>query len=77
MQLDYAIGVAEAVSFSVETFGTEMNSGSNPAADLAAESDLHLEGIIEKLGLRRPIYHPTAAYGHFGRCYDGFPWEAS
>lgn len=77
VQLAYAIGVAEPVSFSVETFGTEMDSGSNPANDLAAEFDMRPEGIIETLGLKRPIYYPTAAYGHFGRVEDGFPWEAS
>ena len=77
VQLAYAIGVAEPVSFSVETFGTEMDSGSNPATDLAAEFDMRPEGIIETLGLKRPIYYPTAAYGHFGRGEDGFPWEAS
>jgi len=77
VQLAYAIGVAEPVSFSVETFGTGMGSSSNPAADLAAEFDLRPEGIIEMLDLERPIYYPTAAYVHFGRSHDGFPWEAS
>ena len=77
VQLAYAIGVAEPVSFSVETFGTGMGSSSNPAADLASEFDLRPDGIIETLDLKRPIYYPTAAYGHFGRGEDGLPWEAA
>lgn len=77
VQLAYAIGVAEPVSFSVETFGTETGTGQNAAAKLAAEFDLRPEGIIAMLDLRRPIYYPTAAYGHFGRSHDGFPWEIS
>jgi S-adenosylmethionine synthetase len=77
VQLAYAIGVAEPVSFSVVTFGTDIGSGRDCAAELAAEFDLRPEGIIAMLDLRRPIYHPTAAYGHFGRSHDGFPWEVS
>lgn len=77
VQLAYAIGVAEPVSFSVETFGTDIGSGRDSAAELAAEFDLRPEGIIAMLDLRRPIYYPTAAYGHFGRSHDGFPWEVS
>jgi S-adenosylmethionine synthetase len=77
VQLAYAIGVPEPVSFAVETFGTETGPSRNLAADLAAEFDLRPGGIIEALDLKRPLYYPTAAYGHFGRSEDGFPWEVS
>jgi S-adenosylmethionine synthetase len=75
VQIAYAIGVPEPVSFAVETFGTETGSSRNLAADLAVEFDLRPGGIIEALDLKRPIYYPTAAYGHFGRSEDGLPWE--
>ncbi len=78
IQIAYAIGVAEPVSVAVDTFGT----GTIPDAELAARVmdrvDLTPASIIEHLGLRRPIYRPTAAYGHFGRepTEDGcFSWE--
>jgi len=77
VQLAYAIGVAEPVSFAVETFGTGTNSAGNFAAELSAEFDLRPEGIIEMLDLKRPIYYPTAAYGHFGRTECVLPWEAA
>lgn len=76
VQLAYAIGVAEPVSFVVETYGTEVDSGLNVAAKLAHEFDLRPQGIIEALNLLRPIYYPTAAYGHFGRDDLNLPWEA-
>jgi S-adenosylmethionine synthetase len=75
VQIAYAIGVPEPVSFAVETFGTETGSSRNLAADLAVEFDLRPGGIIEALDLKRPLYYPTAAYGHFGRSEDGLPWE--
>jgi S-adenosylmethionine synthetase len=75
VQLAYAIGVAEPVSILVNTFG----SGELPEAELVAlvrESfTLTPEGIIAYLDLRRAIYRPTAAYGHFGRSEPGFTWE--
>jgi S-adenosylmethionine synthetase len=75
IQVAYAIGVAEPVSLHVETFGT----GTIPDAEIAgivrATFDLTPRGIIRALDLRRPIYSSTAAYGHFGREEDGFPWE--
>ena len=71
----YAIGVAEPVSISVETFGT----GNMPAAQIEAlipkNFNMTPKGIIEMLDLRRPIYKKTAAYGHFGRDDEGFTWE--
>jgi len=78
IQLAYAIGVAKPVSVMVNTFGT----GSLPDADLVRVVrrcfDLRPDAIIEALGLRRPIYRRTAAYGHFGRKPEkdgGFSWE--
>jgi S-adenosylmethionine synthetase len=63
------------VSFVVETFGTEVNSGRDVAADLAREFDPRPQGINETLDLLRPIYYPTASYGHFGRHDLDRPWE--
>ncbi len=75
IQLAYAIGVAEPVSVMADTFGT----GTIPNAlitDLVRGFfKLTPKGIIETLDLRRPIYAPTAAYGHFGRTGPGFTWE--
>ncbi|MCG8469241.1 MAG: methionine adenosyltransferase [Gemmatimonadetes bacterium] len=79
VQIAYAIGVAEPVSVMVDTYGT----GSEPDHALAARVrevfDLRPAAIIERLGLRRPIYRRTAAYGHFGRVPEdgGFTWEAT
>jgi S-adenosylmethionine synthetase len=75
VQLAYAIGVAEPVSFLVETYGTESNSRRDFAAELSREFDLRPRGIIETLDLLRPIYYRTAAYGHFGRTDVALPWE--
>jgi S-adenosylmethionine synthetase len=75
VQIAYAIGVAEPVSFMVETFGTETDHQMDFAAELAKEFDLRPRGIIETLDLLRPIYYPTAAYGHFGRDDLNLPWE--
>jgi S-adenosylmethionine synthetase len=75
VQLAYAIGVAEPVSFAVETFGSEVDSGRDFALELSREFDLRPQGIIETLDLLRPIYYPTAAYGHFGRSDIDLPWE--
>jgi S-adenosylmethionine synthetase len=75
VQIAYAIGIAEPVSFAVETFGTEPNSRRNVRDELLREFDLRPAAIIETLGLERPIYYPTAAYGHFGRTDLNLPWE--
>jgi S-adenosylmethionine synthetase len=77
VQLAYAIGVAEPVSFLVETKGTEINPRRDFAAELSREFDLRPQGIIDTLDLLRPIYYPTAAYGHFGRTDIALPWEAT
>jgi S-adenosylmethionine synthetase len=64
------------VSFSVETFGTEVVDPVTIAARLRAGFDLSPGGIIRELELLRPIYRATAAYGHFGRKDLQLPWEA-
>lgn len=75
VQLAYAIGVADPVSVLVDTSGTGRVS-EKVLAKLVSESfSLTPGGIIEELKLRRPIYRPTAAYGHFGRNEEGFSWE--
>ena len=76
VQVAYAIGVAEPVSFAVETFGTERPGAPRDlASTLSAEFDLRPAAIIERLELARPIYYPTAAWGHFGRTDVALPWE--
>jgi S-adenosylmethionine synthetase len=75
IQLAYAIGVAKPVSFSVETFNTETDPQRDITALLSSEFDLTPRGIINHLQLQRPIYYPTAAYGHFGRTDIDLPWE--
>ena len=75
IQLSYAIGVPFPVSVMVETFGTGTVSEQRIEEAVAEVFDLTPAGIIETLGLRRPIFAQTAAYGHFGR--EGFPWEAT
>jgi S-adenosylmethionine synthetase len=75
IQVAYAIGVARPLSIFVETFGTGQ-AGNEALISLIREHfDLRPAGIIQGLGLRRPIYQPTAAYGHFGRTDIDAPWE--
>ena len=73
VQLAYAIGVAEPVSVRVDSSGTGVISDEKMTELLRATCDLTPGGIIRKLELRRPIYAPTAAVGHFG--VEGRPWE--
>ena len=73
LQVAYAIGVANPVSLFVNTYGTGKISEEKIARAIGENFDLRPAAIIEKLGLRRPIFKQTAAYGHFGR--DAFPWE--
>jgi S-adenosylmethionine synthetase len=73
IQVSYAIGVAEPTSISIETFGTSAHSEEKLIALVRKHFDLRPYGLIQMLDLERPIYLPTAAYGHFGR--DEFPWE--
>ena len=75
IQVSYAIGVAEPTSISINTFGTNKVSEEQIAALVREHFDLRPRGVIEMLDLRRPIYRPTAAYGHFGREDQGFTWE--
>ena len=75
VQVSYAIGVAEPTSVDVETFGTGKIDEARISELVSAHFDLKPRGIIEMLDLLRPIYTPTAAYGHFGREDEGFPWE--
>lgn len=71
----YAIGVAEPVSISIDTFGTGTVSEEVLVDLVRANFDLRPAGIIKMLDLRRPIYKQTAAYGHFGRTDVDLPWE--
>ena len=73
----YAIGVAEPVAIGVETFGTAREDARTIGSWIREHFDLSPRGIIDGLGLCKPIYQPTSAYGHFGRTPEGdaFPWE--
>jgi S-adenosylmethionine synthetase len=75
VQLAYAIGVAQPVSISINTFGTGTVANDKLIAAVRKNFDLRPAGIIEMLDLRRPIYKQTAAYGHFGRTDIDLPWE--
>ena len=75
VQVSYAIGVAHPLSVNVETFGTAKISDENIDALINEYFDLRPGAIIRDLGLRKPIYQKTAAYGHFGRDDIEFPWE--
>ena len=75
LQLAYAIGVAQPVSVLAETFGTGKISDAALSDLVRACFDLRPAAIIERLGLRRPIYVQTSAYGHFGREELNLPWE--
>ena len=80
VQVAYAIGKAQPVGLYVETFGTETVPAERLQAAITSVFDLRPRAIIEELDLLRPIYQPTAAYGHFGRTtaagiVDAFPWE--
>jgi S-adenosylmethionine synthetase len=75
VQLAYAIGVAEPVSVSVDTFGTGAIPDDRFTDLVRANFNLTPRAIIDHLKLRRPIYRKTAAFGHFGRTEDTFTWE--
>ncbi len=75
VQVAYAIGVAKPMSFLVETFGTETIPVEKINYAVNEVFDMRPKAIIERLGLLRPIYSPTAAYGHFGRSGESFTWE--
>ncbi len=73
VQLAYAIGIAEPVSINVNSYGTGKMSDVELAKLVNKTFDCTPAGIISRLGLQRPIFRQTAAYGHFGR--PEFPWE--
>ena len=73
IQIAYAIGVAKPVSVTVDTFGTGKLSDQKLAEIVMKEFDLRPAAIIEKLGLKNPVFSKTASYGHFGR--SDFAWE--
>ena len=78
IQLSYAIGVPEPLSIYIDTYGTATKYEKKLEEILPKVVDLSPKGIIEKLGLRKPIYEKTSAYGHFGRTPEidgGFSWE--
>jgi S-adenosylmethionine synthetase len=77
VQVAYAIGVAEPVSVLVDTFGTGVVPDDRIAKGVRDIFDLRPAAIIKTLGLKKPIYRPTASYGHFGRTPQGdcFTWE--
>lgn len=75
VQLAYAIGVAEPVSISINTFDTGKGSEARLVEAVRKHFDLRPAGIIKMLDLKQPIYRQTAAYGHFGRTDVLLPWE--
>jgi S-adenosylmethionine synthetase len=75
VQVAYAIGVAEPVSIRVDSFGTGEVSDRHMESLVRDHFPLSPRAIIDYLQLRRPVYRPTAAYGHFGREEEGFTWE--
>jgi S-adenosylmethionine synthetase len=76
VQVAYAIGVTEPVSFLIDAEGATAGRNAEIAEALRAEFDLTPAGIIRQLTLLRPIYFDTAAYGHFGRTDIPLPWES-
>ncbi|MBQ1893309.1 MAG: methionine adenosyltransferase [Clostridia bacterium] len=75
LQVAYAIGVARPVSVRIDSFGTGRVSDRELEAMVLRSFDFRPAAIIERFDLRRPIYKPTAAYGHFGRTDVDLPWE--
>ena len=77
IQVSYAIGVAEPTSISVNTFGTSEISEDRLINLINEKFDLRPYGILKMLDLLKPIYQPTAAYGHFGRNDIDLSWEST
>ncbi|MDH3329037.1 MAG: methionine adenosyltransferase domain-containing protein, partial [Desulfobulbaceae bacterium] len=75
VQVAYAIGISKPVSINVKTFGTSKIEDARIIKLINEVFDLRPKAIIEHLDLLRPIYKPTAAYGHFGRERAEFTWE--
>jgi len=76
VQLAYAIGVADPVSVMVDTFGTGVAPDEELTRVVKEVFPLTPNGITQELQLRRPIYRPTACFGHFGRAEESFTWES-
>ena len=77
IQISYAIGIAEPTSIAIDTFGTGKINEEKLIEIVQQHFDLRPKGIIKMLGLQRPIYAKTAAYGHFGREEPEFTWECT
>jgi S-adenosylmethionine synthetase len=77
VQVAYAIGVAKPVGVYVTTFGTGVVDDAKIAKVVSSLFDFRPRALIEELDLLRPIYRPTAAYGHFGRTEKTFTWEST
>jgi S-adenosylmethionine synthetase len=77
VQVAYAIGVAKPVGVYVTTFGTGVVDDAKIAKVVSSLFDFRPRALIEELDLLRPIYRPTAAYGHFGRSEKTFTWEST
>jgi S-adenosylmethionine synthetase len=77
VQVAYAIGVAKPVGVYVTTFGTGVVDDAKIAKVVSAVFDFRPRALIEELDLLRPLYRPTAAYGHFGRSEKTFTWEST
>ena len=77
IQVSYAIGVADPTSISIDTFGTGKIDDARIIELVREHFDLRPKGLIAMLDLLRPIYGATAAYGHFGREEENFPWEST
>ena len=75
LQVSYAIGVAEPTSISIDTFNTGKIPDTRIVELVREHFELRPKGLIEMLDLKRPIYRPTASYGHFGREHEDFSWE--
>jgi S-adenosylmethionine synthetase len=75
LEISYAIGIANPISVSIETFGTGRVPDERVLGLIDQHFDLRPAAIIDELELRRPIYQQTAAYGHFGRPDLDLPWE--
>ncbi|MBP7899468.1 MAG: methionine adenosyltransferase domain-containing protein, partial [Candidatus Syntrophosphaera sp.] len=75
LQLSFIIGEAEPISLMVDTFGTSKMSEKELEFLIRKSFPLTVKGIIEYLDLRKPIFFPTASYGHFGRDDETFTWE--